>query len=105
MRRLLRNADVWIIVLVLVIALIAIIGICRAGEKEEIQARLVSLLQEERAMNAEFQLYQLKLKDLQDRFPEVKKEQKELTDKLKALQENPQPPKEVPKEKPKAEKK
>lgn len=61
-----------------------------AGEKEQLQAQLVALVQEERAMNAEFQLYQAKLQDIQQRFPAVKKEQADLQaqlTQLKAIEE------------------
>ena len=58
-----------------------------AGEKEEVQAKLVALLQEERAMNAEFALYQAKTKELQDRLPDLKKEKEALSKQLKAIED------------------
>lgn len=78
------------------------------GEKEEIQAKLVALSQEERAINAEWQIFQnameaLKQKGidpgaLQKRIPELVKERTDLQAKLDALIKKEEPArKEVPK--------
>jgi predicted nucleic acid-binding Zn-ribbon protein len=85
-----------IVLLAAVIVLVALNLYCFAGEKEEVQARLVAVLQEERAANAEFQLYQIKMKELQDRFPALQKEKKELSDQLKAMEEKEKAAKPAP---------
>ncbi len=89
-------------VIVVAVLLAMVIGfvIARAGEKEELTAKLQALIQEERAMNAEFQLYQAKMKEIQDRFPQMKKEQSEVQNKLKILEEQDKKKTEEPKPKP-----
>ena len=87
------------VVIILTLLLFANMPVAKAGEKEELQSKLVALLQEERAINAEFQLYQAKLQDIQQRFPEVKKEQKVLQDKLKAIEEKEKAAKPAPEKK------
>lgn len=74
-----------------VIFIILFIGfgliLSHAGEKEEVRAKLMAVLQEERAMNAEFQLYQAKMGELQRRFPEMQKEKEALQKQLKEMEE------------------
>ncbi len=77
---------VFIVAMVMLAVVIGFI-IARAGEKEELTSKLQALIQEERAMNAEFQLYQVKIRQIQERFPEMKKEQTEVQNKLKILEE------------------
>lgn len=83
-----KRLGLMMVMMTLVLGWLAIaIGPARAGEKEELQAKLVALLQEERAITAEWQLYQAKLKELQDRAPGLQKEKQELSGKLKAMEE------------------
>ena len=76
-----------IVLLAVVLCVLVGVAISRAGEREELQAKMISILQEERAINAEFQLYQIKIKELQDRFPELKKEKEDLAKKLNVIDE------------------
>ena len=85
-----------IVLLAVVLCVLVGVAISRAGEREEVQAKLVAILQEERAANAEFALYQIKLKELQDRFPALQKEKKELSDKLKSFEEKDKAAKPAP---------
>ncbi len=84
-RRIIKRL-VFIVAMVMLAVVIGFI-IARAGEKEELTSKLQALIQEERAMNAEFQLYQVKIRQIQERFPEMKKEQTEVQNKLKILEE------------------
>ena len=58
-----------------------------AGDKEEAQARFMALIQEERALQAEFSLYQIKMAEVQKRFPELQREKETLQKKLMEMDE------------------
>lgn len=76
-----------IMVTLLSLSLLASLPAARAGEKEEVQAKLIAVLQEERAIQAEQNLYQQKFQDNQQRMPQLQKEKQELSQKLKAIEE------------------
>jgi len=85
-----KGIVVGIVVIVMSLGLLCLLGTVTpstAGEKEEAQARLVALLQEERAMNAEFELYKAKMAELQNRLPNLKTEKEALAKQLKAIED------------------